>query len=128
MTLEIQKKGNLQLSNDDIKHALVKKENGVNPFLTVMNFKISFKTWTKQARRRIRKNELARMQKEGNFDPNQHMLDEGEAKTVTIPVVIDVETIFSATSEEDEAPEMVDGRTLTRSKSIHGGAGSESLG
>ena len=54
MTLEIQKKGNLQLTNDDIKHALVKKENGVNPFLTVMNFKISLKTWTKQARNKIK--------------------------------------------------------------------------
>jgi len=29
----------------------VKKENGVNPFLTIMNFKISFKTWMKFARK-----------------------------------------------------------------------------
>jgi len=39
-------------------------------------------------------------------------------------VEIDVETIFSATSEEDEVGDIVDGRTITRSKSIVGGTDS----
>lgn len=57
MTLEKLKKGEIKYSNDDIKHALVKKENGVNPFLTVMNFRITFRAWSKTARRRLIKNE-----------------------------------------------------------------------
>ena len=39
-----------KISNDDIFNGIIKKENGVNPFLTVMYFKISFKTWLKVAR------------------------------------------------------------------------------
>ena len=46
MTLNVQQ-NNKQINNDDILNSIVKKENGVNPFLTVMNFKISFKTWLK---------------------------------------------------------------------------------
>jgi hypothetical protein len=61
MTLAIQK-NTKALSNDDIFNSIVKKENGVNPFLTVMNFKISFKTWLKVARKRIADNERARRQ------------------------------------------------------------------
>jgi hypothetical protein len=50
MTLRIQNKGNKKQSNEEIFNAIIKKENGVNPFLTVMNFKISFKTWLKVTR------------------------------------------------------------------------------
>lgn len=39
-----------KISNDDIFNGIIKKENGVNPFLTVMYFKITFKTWLKVAR------------------------------------------------------------------------------
>lgn len=56
------------MSNDDIKHALVKKENGVNPFLTVMNFRITFRAWSKAARRRIVKAERQRALKDGDMD------------------------------------------------------------
>jgi hypothetical protein len=52
MTLNVQK-NTKAVSNDDIFKSIVKKENGVNPFLTVMNFKISFKTWLKSARKKI---------------------------------------------------------------------------
>jgi len=52
MTLKIQNKKEKQ-SNEEIFNAIIKKENGVNPFLTVMNFKISFKTWLKVARLEI---------------------------------------------------------------------------
>lgn len=68
MTLEKLRKGHMQVSNEDIKHALVKKENGVNPFLTVMNFRITFRAWSKAARRRILKAERARALKDGDLD------------------------------------------------------------
>jgi hypothetical protein len=53
MTLETQNKSSAMLSNEDIFNSLIKKENGVNPFLTVMNFKISYKTWLKVARTQL---------------------------------------------------------------------------
>jgi len=52
------------------------------------------------------------------------LIDENEVKVASIPVEIDVETIFSATSEEDEVGDIVDGRTVTRSKSLAGGTDS----
>jgi hypothetical protein len=36
--------------NYDIFNSIISKKNGINPFLTIMNFKISFKTWLKHAR------------------------------------------------------------------------------
>ena len=56
MTLRIQQNSK-SLSNEDIFNSIVKKENGVDPFLTVMNFKISFKTWLKFARNRMHQKE-----------------------------------------------------------------------
>ena len=53
-TLAIQGKSTAKLENDEIFKSIIKKENGVNPFLTVMNFKISFKTWIKFARSKLR--------------------------------------------------------------------------
>lgn len=52
MTLAAQNKVK-KLSNEEIFNCIIKKENGVNPFLTVMNFKITFKTWLKHARMKI---------------------------------------------------------------------------
>merc|ERR550514_2396775 len=102
MTLEISKKGPLQVSNEDIKHALVKKENGVNPFLTVMNFRITFRAWRKQAQRRIHKAERARALADGEALEPASALEQDEAEAEAIAVEIDVEHIYSATSEEDE--------------------------
>jgi len=48
-TLQIQSKSS-SLKNEDIYNSIIKKENGVNPFLTVMNLKISLKTWIKHAK------------------------------------------------------------------------------
>jgi hypothetical protein len=53
MTLSIQNKGNKKLSNDEIFNSIIKKENGVNPFLTIMNFRVSFRTWLKVAREEL---------------------------------------------------------------------------
>jgi hypothetical protein len=54
MTLAIQNKGKAFLNNESIFNNIIKKENGVNPFLTVMNFKISFKTWLKHSKAKAR--------------------------------------------------------------------------
>ena len=107
------------MSNEDIKHALVKKENGVNPFLTVMNFRITFRAWSKEARRRLANAERARARKDDDGDePASAMQDDGGAKASKIAVEIDVENTFSATSEEDEAPDAIDGRIpMSRSRS-----------
>lgn len=43
-----------KINNDDIYNNIVKKENAMNPFLTIMNFKISFRTWLKFARKKVR--------------------------------------------------------------------------
>jgi len=52
------------------------------------------------------------------------MLDDNEVKAAAIPVEIDVETIFSATSEEDDVGDIGDGRTGTKSKSLVNGTDS----
>ena len=99
MTLAIQK-NTKALSNDDIFNSIVKKENGVNPFLTVMNFKISFKTWLKVARKRIADNERAKDRAARGESPEADGpgLDAGPR---LIAVDIEVEHIYSCTSEED---------------------------
>ena len=42
---------------DLIYNDMIQKSNGFNPFLTEMNYKITFKTWLKFARQRIRMEE-----------------------------------------------------------------------
>ena len=54
MTREKQKKSR-SVENEEIYNSIIKKENQVNPFLTVMNFKISYKTWLKAAKTNLRK-------------------------------------------------------------------------
>jgi len=48
MTLE---KRNItgKITTEMINESIVKKKNGVNPFLAIMNYKISAKTWYKHA-------------------------------------------------------------------------------
>lgn len=124
MTLEKLKNREKNLTNEDIKHALVKKENGVNPFLTVMNFRITFRAWSKAARRRIQKAERARIHNDADLENDT--FEDMDDKTNLIAVEIDVENIYSATSEEDDVKEQ-DGRELSRSRSKYGGALSMSL-
>lgn len=47
ITREMQNKG--KLNKDELYDGLINKNNGVNPFLTVMNFKISYRSWLKLA-------------------------------------------------------------------------------
>ena len=42
-----------RLTNNDIYNNIIRKGNGVNPFLTVMHFRTSFRTWLNHARYRI---------------------------------------------------------------------------
>ena len=38
-----------KVSNDELYQNVICKENGVNPFMAQMNFKITYKTWVKHA-------------------------------------------------------------------------------
>jgi hypothetical protein len=81
-----------------------------------MNFRITFRAWSKQARRRLLQAERARALKDG--DEPASALVEDEAKASVVAVEIDVENIYSATSEEDDAPEAGEGRVaMSRSRS-----------
>jgi len=82
----------------------VKKESGVNPFLTVMNFKISFKTWIKYAKLRMRKQAfemLMNTANEGTMQRQKALLEE-DGKIKHFTVEIENEHIYSCTSEETD--------------------------
>jgi len=107
------------LSNEDIFNSIVKKENGVNPFLTVMNFKISFKTWMKFARKGLRIDKSGKKDEPGTFNKALYEQDDQPAKL--IPVDIEVEELYEVTSEE-ELPE-TSVYSIGRRKSIAAGLG-----
>merc|ERR1711912_138865 len=115
MTLKIQNKGNKKQSNEEIFNAIIKKENGVNPFLTVMNFKISFKTWMKFARKGLR------LKQGDHAHQHKHDIYEHDDQPKMIPVDIEVEELYEVTSEE-ELPE-TSVYSLGRRKSIAAGLG-----
>lgn len=50
MKIKLTQSDKSKVSNNDIYNNIIKKENGVNPFLAIMNYKISFKTWLKRTR------------------------------------------------------------------------------
>mmetsp|Transcript_7183 Transcript_7183/g.12108 ORF Transcript_7183/g.12108 Transcript_7183/m.12108 type:complete len:1503 (-) Transcript_7183:75-4583(-) len=103
MTLRIQKSSKA-ITKEDIFKSIIKKENGVNPFLLVMNFKISFKTWLKFARIQLRKKEKGLLTDARHITDNSTSLMEDE-KPKLCEVEIEVEQQFSETSEEDSQPE-----------------------
>ena len=55
------------MSNKDIYSDLIKKENGVNPFLISMSIRISFKTWLKAAKSELKKRAIILLEKTGNL-------------------------------------------------------------
>lgn len=97
MTRTIQNKSKTSISNNDIISNLIKKENGVNPFLTVMNFKISFKTWLKFAREEIQMTYCV------SKDQKEKLLSKRliEAVRNELVVEIDQEHFVELTSDED---------------------------
>jgi len=99
-TLAMQKKSQKKLKNDEIFKSIIKKENGVNPFLTNMNFKISFKTWIKFAKSKLRLKAYEMLVASGNQDAiNKDAI--GEVKRKIFPVQIEQDEYYSVTSEED---------------------------
>jgi hypothetical protein len=92
----------MAINNEDIINNIIKKENGVNPFLTVMNFKISFKTWIKFARKEVReerkKNKKLYGEDEYYDNYTSTILDDNKKP---YSVDIEVEEIFYVTSEEE---------------------------
>lgn len=98
MTLNIQKKGKAHLNNESIFNNIIKKENGVNPFLTVMNFKISFKTWLKHSKIASKIKEAKELGQDITVDEDSFFSK--RAKTVIVD--IEVEHDLEYTSEEDE--------------------------
>ena len=98
MTLAIQNKGKTYLNNESIFNNIIKKENGVNPFLTVMNFKISFKTWLKHAKTKARIEESKKAGVEINPDEEASLFSK---KVKTVIVDIEVEHDKEYTTEED---------------------------
>ena len=78
-TMSIQ---NLNNRKEDLHEKLVKKGKSVNPFLTVMNYKISFRTWKKFC------------------EETQDYSDHKNKKLIKVD--IEVDNIFEVTSEEEE--------------------------
>ena len=99
MTLSIQNKGKTYLNNESIFNNIIKKENGVNPFLTVMNFKISFKTWLKHSKSKARM-EAAKLAGE-EINPIDESSFMSTKKTKLVIVDIEVEHDNEYTTEED---------------------------
>ena len=103
MTLAIQNKGKTYLNNESIFNNIIKKENGVNPFLTVMNFKISFKTWLKQSKTQARIAEAKKAGIEINLEEETSLFSK-KAKTAIVDIEVEHDNEY--TSEEDlEDPE-----------------------
>ena len=74
----------------------MKKGNGVNPFLTVMNFRVTFRTWLKIAKKRIMQGKAW----EGPIDEVES--DSMEENKKQYQVNIEVDYFYEVTSEEDE--------------------------
>lgn len=84
-----------------------------------MNFKITFKTWLKQARIRL-------MQDNNKYDS---VNGDNEPETKKIPVDIEVENLYSETSEEESIAEISNPYTsYSKKKSMMGLAPSGSQG
>lgn len=56
------------LENDEIEKNLIKKENGINPFLISMSYRLSFRTWFKISKARLKKKAVLLLTKCGNID------------------------------------------------------------
>ena len=80
------KKGGQNKDMNSVFNTIIKKENGVNPFLTVMNFKISYKTWLKHSRKRFSQN----LDETSSIDYKRYL------------VPVDIEEVVEYTSEEEE--------------------------
>lgn len=98
-----------ELTNEFIHDQLVKKNNNFNPFLTKMNYTITFKTWLKHAKslqkKRMNEVRLLEAQKMGPqaYKDLSNSLADDEDKLEYVTVQIEVEIEIEYTSEEDQA-------------------------
>ena len=93
---------NKKITKEEIVQSIAGKGNGFNPFLAVMNFKITVKTWIKHARQNLKKREREKQIQNGEIDPNQPAGIEEPLQQFTIAVEIEVEELYSETSDEED--------------------------
>ena len=100
----MQNLGHTKTSNEEIRESIIAKGNGVNPFIAVMNFKISIKTWIKHARMELRRLQREKQQALDlhSHDPISSLSHDDEGLQQTIGVEIEVEEIYEFTSEEED--------------------------
>ena len=65
----------------------------MNPFLTVMNFRVTFRTWLKYAKQKIKEENKLSGKYEDSSDENDNKKPHS--------VMIEIEKFYSCTSEEE---------------------------
>lgn len=99
----------VELTNIFIHEQLVKKNNNFNPFLTKMNYKITFKTWLKHAKSIIKKKtneaKLAEAHKLGPAAYREMSLslaeDDEKPKFENVPIEVEIEIEYTSDEETD---------------------------
>lgn len=103
ITLKMQNNERSKNSNNEIIiEEMTKKGQSVNPFLTLMYYRISFKTWL-NAMRRDKHNKM--IGQAGYSSPRNAFVDTTLAGSVQ--VMIEVEEIIEVTSDEEEGEQQV---------------------
>jgi hypothetical protein len=87
-------------TNQVITKILITKENSVNPFLRNFHYRISFKTWFRESKYRLKSKAVLLLENSGNIDIVDMTKLEFHKRKVSKVEVID-EDYFSATSDED---------------------------
>lgn len=108
ITLREKNMNTKKINNDDIYNNIVKKENAMNPFLTIMNFKITFRTWLKFAKKKLR----AELRKKAhdlnhNFNYIEDESSEDEENKKPYAVEIEMEQFYSCTSDEESEADAI---------------------
>lgn len=94
LTLKAKKEGKMAMENEAVVGGLTNKGASVNPFLTMMYYRISFMTWMNAMRK-------AKAKDEGGDGPT----GEDGAEDEFVEVSIEVDQFLEVTSEEDKDPE-----------------------
>jgi hypothetical protein len=89
--MKAKKEEKLAKSNENVFESLVNKGSSVNPFLTMMYYRISFMTWHNQMRK-------AKAKEEGHDQT-------GDEKEAYVEVSIEIDIMLEVTSEEDKVEE-----------------------
>lgn len=81
---------------------MIKKQNGVNPFLIIMNYKITFKTWLKHARNIIKFRGSKNQTYEQILKELEYSFEQELYNVKNFHVVIEMDEYYEVTSDEDE--------------------------